>query len=150
MGGGNSCEKSGQRDGGRLEGCQVTVGVPSHEKRREVGWKLKSPMPRRVLMPSQVLGDLPRCSWAAWVHAATLSLARSDQSTKAGFLSPLLVFVLEGLISVVSQVPVDLELLEGLPHSGYNSSPSLKPSPNNISAWEMRKQNGSLPSQCGS
>lgn len=69
---------------------------------------------------------------------------------KAGFLSPLLVFVLEGLISVVSQVPVDLELLEGLPHSDYNSSPSLKPSPNNISAWEMRKQNGSLPSQCGS
>lgn len=98
-------------------------------------------------MPSQVLGDLPRCPWAAWVHAAALSLARSDQSTKAGFLSPLLVFVSEGLISVVSQVPVDFE---GLPHSGYNSSPSLKPSPNNISACEMRKQNGSLQSQCGS
>lgn len=101
-------------------------------------------------MPSQVLGDLPRCPWAAWVHAAALSLARSDQSTKAGFLSPLLAFVPEGLISVVSQVPGDFELLEGLPHSGYNSSTSLKLSPNNISACEMRKQNGSLQSQCGS
>lgn len=54
-------------------------------------------------MPSHVLGDLPRGPWAAWVHAAALSLAGSDLPTKAGFLSPLLVFVLKGLISVVSQ-----------------------------------------------
>lgn len=90
----NSCEKSEQRDGGSLEGCQAMVGV---------GWKLKIPMPRRVIMPSQVLGDLPRGPWAAWAHAAALWLAGSDLRTKAGFLSPLLVFVLEGLISVVSQ-----------------------------------------------
>ena len=94
----NSCEESGQRDGGSLEGCQAMVGVPSYEKRWKVGWKLKIPMPRRVIMPSQVLGDL-----GPWVHAAALSLAGSDLRTKAGFLSPLLVFVLEGLISVVSQ-----------------------------------------------
>lgn len=77
-------------------------------------------------------------------------MAGSDLSTKAGFLSPLLVFVLEGLISVVFQVPADFEVLEGLPQSGYNSSPSLKPNPNNISVCEMCKQNGSLQSQCGS
>lgn len=99
-------------------------------------------------MPSQVLGDLPRGPWAAWVHAAALSLAGSDLHTKAGFLSPLLVFVLRAS-SLWSPSPVDFELLEGLPHSGYNSSPSLRPSPNNISVCEMRKQNGSLQSQCG-
>jgi hypothetical protein len=34
---------------------------------------------------------------------------------------------------VVSQVHIDFELLEDLPHSGYDSGPSPSPHPNNIS-----------------
>lgn len=97
-------------------------------------------------MSNQVLGGLPGCSGAPWVHTATSSLTGSDLSTKAGvgFLGPLLISILKSLISVVSQVPVAFEFLEALPHSDCNSSPSPSPSPrpgpNNISVYEMGKQ----------
>lgn len=50
-----------------------------------------------------------------------------------GFPQTFALPVLEGLVSVVSQVHIDFELLEDLPHSGYDSGPSPSPHPNNIS-----------------
>lgn len=45
--------------------------------------------------------------------------------------------VLDDLISVVFQVPVDFELLKKPPYSGYDSSPSPRPHHNNISACRI-------------